>query len=131
VAEADVQEEGGCARVACGFLVAPGLPALGALFIDRGLSGFMLFAYPAAWLIGFPLFVVYHNQGWNALWQYVLGSFILGFCVSSVFGACQIAGSNEGSLIEVALLSAIPTAVAVIVGIVFWFIAVREPRVHP
>jgi len=127
-------------RVTLGFLFAPaiGLEVLALLLCANhptqsftyclpgtvmivGLGG--LVAYPAAMVLGIPLFVLCRKRQWLRLWQVALGSTLVGAFSTVPFSLLNLKGLTV-SLEYIPLFC----GVGFVAGIAFWLIAVFRNR---
>jgi hypothetical protein len=87
---------------------------LGGIAVIFGVGGAYV-AYCATFIIGLPLFILFHVQGWRRAWQVSAGGLLVGALVALLFQ-------------EFTMLGLMFCAVGLTTGLAFWLIAIFRNR---
>jgi hypothetical protein len=115
-------------RVVSGFLGAPLIS--GVLYSVMTLSpsaGFfaLIFAYPFAWMLGIPAYLLFRKMGWLKFWQVLLAGAVLGGIACALFSwGGSPANLERSDLIWMGLF----IIHGAVVAAMFWLIAIKKRR---
>jgi len=121
-------------RLIAGFVFAPGIGVLvlllaliaksavssnegsdlGGIAVVFGVGGAYV-AYSATFIIGLPLFILFHVRGWRQAWQVSVGGLLVGALVALLFQ-------------EFTLFGLMFCAVGLTTGLAFWLIVIFRNR---